>query len=264
MAECSCPWQRASPVTAPFASSRRRSAPGPLPPPACLTGWAGRRGRRNAPGPELPGAVQIGRFPMKQLTYSIQRSSANQPLLPLVDQDVGDDGSARWSEIATRRLIPGRDFLEFLPACRGSQQRPQFGLSFLEGMFHSHRSSFSNRKREASLGGLPCNLFYPPPLFLPFGLRFRHGSCAKGICMVPRNEVPSNCDTSERRARAICLDSGFLRVIFCPIIALGLACCDFHAYAALNVWAMGLCRGKKHGAGVNLPHCGGLSCRGRI
>jgi hypothetical protein len=56
---------------------------------------------------------------------------------------------------------------------------------------------------------------YLPPLFLPFGLRFRHGSCAGGTCMVPRNEVASKPDTSESRARAICLVSGFLRVIFC-------------------------------------------------
>jgi hypothetical protein len=63
----------------------------------------------------------------------------------------------------------------------------------LEGMLRSHRG-------EASLGGLPCNLFYLPPLFLPFGLRFRHGSCGKGICMVPRNAAPTKPDTSERRA----------------------------------------------------------------
>ena len=43
------------------------------------------------------------------------------------------------------------------------------------------------------------NLFYLPPLFLPFGLRFRHGSCSEGACMVPRNAVPSKRDTSERR-----------------------------------------------------------------
>src|SRR6266436_6625205 len=139
---------------------------------------------------------------MKQLTWSIQRSTANQPLLPLVDQDVGDDGRARWSELATRGVIPGREFLEFLPARRGSDQRPQFPLSFLEGMFHNHRSSLSNRKREASVGGLPCNLFYLPPLFLPFGLRFRHGSCGKGICMVPRNAARTKPHTSERRAGA--------------------------------------------------------------
>jgi hypothetical protein len=83
----------------------------------------------------------------------------------------------------------------------------------LEGMLHSHRSSFSNGKREASLGSLPCNLFYLPLLFLPFAFRFRHGSCAGGSC-IARNEVASKPDTSERRARAICLDSGFLRVIF--------------------------------------------------
>src|SRR5438874_4490969 len=83
---------------------------------------------------------------------SIPRSSANQPLLPLVDQDVGDDGRARRSELATRRMIPGRQFLEFLPARRGSEQRPQFLLSFLEAMLRSHRSSLSKRKREVSFG----------------------------------------------------------------------------------------------------------------
>jgi len=76
------------------------------------------------------------------LKGSILRSNSNQPLLPLVDQDVGDDGRARWSELATRRVIPGREFLEFLPARRGSEQRPQFPLSFLEGMLRSHGSSF--------------------------------------------------------------------------------------------------------------------------
>jgi hypothetical protein len=82
----------------------------------------------------------------------MQRSTANQPLPPLVDQDVGDDGRARRSERATRRVIAGREFLELLPARRRSEQRPQFLLSFLEAMLRSHQSSLSNRKREVSFG----------------------------------------------------------------------------------------------------------------
>jgi hypothetical protein len=83
--------------------------------------------------------------------------------------------------------------------------------------------------------------------------------------MVPRNEVASKPDTSERRARAICLDSGFFRVIFfAPIIALRMVLLRISRLRRLEGMGNGLRRGKKHGAGVDLPRRGGLSCRGRI
>jgi hypothetical protein len=62
-----------------------------------------------------------------------------------------------------------------------------------------------------------------------------------------RNEVASKPDTSESRARAICLDSGFLRVIFCSHNRLKNGFAATHAYAALKVWAMDYAEGKARG-----------------
>ena len=82
--------------------------------------------------------------------------------------------------------------------------------------------------------------------------------------MVPRNAVPSKPDTSERRERAFVWIQASCESFFAPIIAFGLACCDFHAYAALNVWAMGYADGKSTGQALTCPIAAGLSCRGRI
>jgi hypothetical protein len=97
-------------------------------------------------------------------------------------------------------------------------------------------------------------LLYLPPLFLPFGLRFRHGSCDGGTCMVPRKEVASKPDTSERRARAICLDSGFLRVIFfAPIIALRMVLLRLSRLRCLEGMAMDYAEGKSTGQALTCP-----------
>jgi len=76
--------------------------------------------------------------------------------------------------------------------------------------------------------------------------------------MVPRNEVASKPDTSERRARAICLDSVFLRVIFCSHYRLknGFAASSTLTLP-LKVWAMGYAEGKSTGQVLTCPVAGG-------
>ena len=101
------------------------------------------------------------------------------------------------------------------------------------------------------------NLFYLPPLFLPFGLRFRHGSCSEGACMVPRNAVPSKPDTSERRERAICLESGFLRVIFCSHYRFKDGFAATCTLMRPGVWAMDYAEGKSTGQALTCPVAAG-------
>src|SRR5437867_300978 len=60
------------------------------------------------------------------------RSTANQALLPFVDQNVGDGGRTRRSQLAARCGIARRQFLEFFLSYRGSEQRPQFVLPFFK------------------------------------------------------------------------------------------------------------------------------------
>src|SRR5262249_40575817 len=70
-------------------------------------------------------------------------STANQTLVPLVDQDVGDDRRSRWPQPVARFEIPGCQFVQFLPARGGSKEGSQFLLPLLERFLRGHSSSFS-------------------------------------------------------------------------------------------------------------------------
>src|SRR5262249_49542699 len=65
-------------------------------------------------------------------------SPFNQPLLPLVDDDVGDDGRACRLQLATYPAIVRRQLLDFVPARLRGHQRLQFFLPFLKGFLCSH------------------------------------------------------------------------------------------------------------------------------
>src|SRR6266852_3865198 len=70
------------------------------------------------------------------------RSTADQPLASLVDQDVGDGGTSRRFQPATHRGIAGRQLLDCLQTRRSGDQQPQLLFSFLEGFLLSHQSPY--------------------------------------------------------------------------------------------------------------------------
>jgi hypothetical protein len=113
-------------------------------------------------------------------------SAANQSLFAFMDQDVSNGGGAGWFQLATRSAIARRQFLEFLPASRGSQQRLQFAFSFLKVFRWSHE------------------------LRLSFGFLFRGGSWGRVTGKAARTALPSNRDARERRERAGSLPTVFL------------------------------------------------------
>ena|SRR5438445_4331500 len=81
--------------------------------------------------------------PWVQRNESTARPSAvNQSLFPFVDQDVSDRRGALRFQLATRCVITRRQFLDFLPARRGGEQRLQFPLPFLKIFLRSHRTLY--------------------------------------------------------------------------------------------------------------------------
>src|SRR4051794_36996436 len=95
------------------------------------------------------GTAGRARTPVAQAERAT-RSSANQATLPLMDEDVGDDRGTPRSHPAARCLIPGLQFLEFLPTRRVRQQGLQFLLSLGEIFLRSHGSSSLKRDRRRS------------------------------------------------------------------------------------------------------------------
>jgi hypothetical protein len=70
------------------------------------------------------------------------KSTANQTLLPLVYQDVGDYRRLQRSRFAAGCIIPGCQFLEFLAARWVSEHQLQFVCPLLERFAWRHESSF--------------------------------------------------------------------------------------------------------------------------
>src|SRR5262245_48939790 len=67
--------------------------------------------------------------------------TGDEPPLPLVDQEVGDDRRVRRPQ-PTSRLIPPVQRLKLLAACRGGQQGLQFFLPLLERFRRGHPRPF--------------------------------------------------------------------------------------------------------------------------
>src|SRR5262249_28436329 len=72
------------------------------------------------------------------------RSAGDEPLLALVDEEVGDDGRPRRPQFPARRLVPGLQLLKLRPARRGGEQGLQLLLPLLESFFLSHRHPLGN------------------------------------------------------------------------------------------------------------------------
>src|SRR5262249_25618899 len=77
-------------------------------------------------------------------------------LLPLVDEEVGDDRRPRRPQPPARRPVAGLQRLEFLAARRGGEQGLQLLLPLLEGFWLSHRHPFGHRAGGATS---PCAFF---------------------------------------------------------------------------------------------------------
>jgi hypothetical protein len=73
-------------------------------------------------------------------------STANQALLPLVYQDVGDDRRFQRFRLAARCIIPACQFLQFFAARWVSEQHLQFRCPLLERFLCRHELSFPNCK----------------------------------------------------------------------------------------------------------------------
>ena len=79
------------------------------------------------------------------------QSSAYQSKLSLVNQNVSNWGCANRSELAIFCVIGGRQFLQFLPARRGSEQSLQFFLPVLEGSLGNQWTPLSNTRGDAGI-----------------------------------------------------------------------------------------------------------------
>jgi len=75
--------------------------------------------------------------------------------------------------------------------------------------------------------------------------------------MVPRNEVASKPDTSERRAKRFVWIQAFCESFFAPIIALRMVLLRLTLTAALKVWAMDYAEGKSTGQVLTCPVAAG-------
>src|SRR5262245_57204315 len=67
------------------------------------------------------------------------RSAAKEALLPLVDEDVGDDRGLPRPQPAAGRSIPGLQCVQFLPARWGGEQGLKLLLPLLESFLRQHR-----------------------------------------------------------------------------------------------------------------------------
>src|SRR5262249_46072007 len=76
----------------------------------------------------------------------------DQPLLPLVDEDVGDEGRLHRPDSPVRLSVAGRQALQFgSPVC-GLQQGLQFLFSLLHRLFLRHHSSLLRSRHGGRAG----------------------------------------------------------------------------------------------------------------
>src|SRR5262249_56829632 len=73
------------------------------------------------------------------LLSSVPATSADdQPLAPLVDEQVGDERSLPRPHLAARRPIPGLQLVQLLPARRGREQGLELPFPLLQGLLRHH------------------------------------------------------------------------------------------------------------------------------
>src|SRR5262245_5076064 len=114
------PWSCPGPATTPCS--------GPASPPRAKR--SGSRGKARAAWTRQRGPVPSEVPPAG--------SAADQPALPLVDQDEGDERRLPRPDLAGRGGIAGRQFLEFLPARGGGEQGLQLLLPLREALLRGH------------------------------------------------------------------------------------------------------------------------------